>query len=97
LGAWSTGYHIGTRKHEELEPSPSWAFSGKVAKNLPTIELSKEIALDFLRKNDLASLLVPTQKGWYLATYNGLGLGWLKALPTRWNNYYPSHWRIRHL
>lgn len=97
LGAWSAGYHIGTRKHDDLEPAPAWALSGKVSSSLPTVDLPTDIALEFLRKNELTALPVTAQKGWHLATHNGLGLGWLKALPTRWNNYYPAQWRIRHL
>jgi NOL1/NOP2/fmu family ribosome biogenesis protein len=37
----------------------------------------------------------PDGKGWYMVTYNGLGLGWLKALGNRSNNYLPKNWRIR--
>ncbi|MFY7840347.1 MAG: methyltransferase RsmF C-terminal domain-like protein [Lacibacter sp.] len=33
-------------------------------------------------------------KGWALATYNGFGLGWMKLLGNRMNNYYPKEWRI---
>ncbi len=96
LGAWSTGYHIGTRKHDDLEPAAAWALAGKTSINIPQIALPTHDALDFLRKNDIATP-VPAQKGWHLATHNGLGLGWLKALPNRWNNYYPAPWRIRNL
>ncbi len=96
IGAWTTGYHIGTRKHDDLEPAPAWALAGKCPETLPTLDLPTEDALNFLRKQDI-SLPTPATKGWHLATYNGLGLGWLKALPNRWNNYYPTTWRIRHL
>lgn len=96
LSAWNTGYHIGTRKHEDMEPAPAWALAlaGKVGEDVPQIALPTEDALEFLRRNELKTAL-PAQKGWHLATYNGLGLGWLKALPNRWNNYYPAQWRIR--
>jgi len=96
LHAWSTGYHIGTRKHDDLEPAPAWALANTTHGNVLSIDLPAEDALDFLRKKDIKTP-VPAQKGWYLATYNGLGLGWLKALPNRWNNYYPAPWRIRNL
>jgi NOL1/NOP2/fmu family ribosome biogenesis protein len=32
--------------------------------------------------------------GWCLVKYAGLPLGWVKVLPNRVNNYYPSEWRI---
>ena len=96
LGAWSTGYAVGTRKHDDLEPSAAWALSGEASSKIPKLELAYEDALEFLRKNDLA-LPVSETKGWHLATFEGASLGWLKALPTRWNNYYPAPWRIRNL
>ncbi len=34
------------------------------------------------------------QKGWYLATYQGLALGWIKQLGNRFNNYFPTNSRI---
>ncbi|TAH27956.1 MAG: rRNA methyltransferase [Cytophagales bacterium] len=95
LGAWQAGIPIGTRKHEDIEPSPALAFSLDLNKNIPKIELDLENALCFLRKNDI-NLPIPSKKGWYLATHNGFGLGWLKALPNRWNNYYPAQWKIKH-
>jgi NOL1/NOP2/fmu family ribosome biogenesis protein len=36
-----------------------------------------------------------TAKGWYIIRYKGLGLGWIKALGNRVNNYLPKSWRIR--
>ena len=32
--------------------------------------------------------------GWALLTYRKLPLGWIKALSSRINNYYPKEWRI---
>ncbi len=96
LGAWQAGIRIGTRKHEDIEPAPEFAFSLDLNKNIPKIALDLENALNFLRKVDI-STPIPDKKGWYLATFNGFGLGWLKALPNRWNNYYPAQWKIKHL
>lgn len=57
-------------------------------------ELGPGDALAFLRSEPLP---VPDQigKGWVLARYRGLGLGWLKHAGNRMNNYYPRNWRIR--
>jgi NOL1/NOP2/fmu family ribosome biogenesis protein len=33
-------------------------------------------------------------KGWYLVTFEGFALGWLKNIGNRINNYYPSNDRI---
>jgi NOL1/NOP2/fmu family ribosome biogenesis protein len=33
-------------------------------------------------------------KGWALVTYHGHGIGWVKVLQGRINNYYPKNWRV---
>jgi NOL1/NOP2/fmu family ribosome biogenesis protein len=33
-------------------------------------------------------------RGWHLATYNDLPLGWLKGVGDKFKNYYPTHLRI---
>ncbi|WP_317038818.1 methyltransferase RsmF C-terminal domain-like protein [Sphingobacterium populi] len=35
--------------------------------------------------------------GWLLVRYQGVNLGWIKALPNRINNYYPKELRISNL
>jgi NOL1/NOP2/fmu family ribosome biogenesis protein len=57
------------------------------------IQVSKEQALKFLKKEDMQ--LGETARGWMLVSYEGLALGWIKALGNRVNNYLPKHWRIR--
>ena len=39
-------------------------------------------------------LAEPT-RGWLLARYQGMNLGWMKGIGTRVNNYLPTDWRIR--
>jgi NOL1/NOP2/fmu family ribosome biogenesis protein len=34
-------------------------------------------------------------RGWQLARFGGLNLGWLKGVGQRVNNYLPKDWRIR--
>ena len=60
---------------------------------LPIINVKKEDALLFLKKETFEMPEVP--KGWYLVAFEGLALGWIKALGNRFNNYLPKHWRIR--
>lgn len=33
--------------------------------------------------------------GWWLVTFRGIALGWLKSTGNRMNNYYPKAWRLR--
>ncbi|WP_420153149.1 methyltransferase RsmF C-terminal domain-like protein, partial [Siphonobacter sp.] len=56
------------------------------------LEVSREDALRFLKREDFA--YETSQKGWHLVSYQGHGLGWVKVLPNRLNNYLPKDWRI---
>jgi 16S rRNA C967 or C1407 C5-methylase (RsmB/RsmF family) len=56
------------------------------------IELDHTKALAFLRGQALAGDGVP---GTCLAVHRGLPLGWLNGAGNRWNNRWPSPWRIR--
>ena len=50
------------------------------------------MALQYLRREEVK---VETDlKGWVLAEYEGIPLGWMKVLANRVNNYYPREWRI---
>ncbi len=88
------GLEVGTFKGKDFVPSPALALSTFLSTEVPFVELEKTQALSFLRKDpiqDLAAL----PKGWLLIRHQGLGLGWIKSLGNRINNYYPKDWRIR--
>ncbi len=84
---------IGKFKSKDFIPSAELALSSNVSKEIKRLELSEKEALQFLSKQDFSLSL--GEKGWYLASYQQLGLGWLKNIGNRFNNYYPSEWRIR--
>jgi len=90
----TAGTFLAQVKHEKLIPEHSLALSTELNKDfLPTIELSLEDALSYLRKE---TLNIPDQpKGFTLITYQGTPLGWVNCLGNRINNLYPSEWRIR--
>lgn len=56
-------------------------------------ELNFADAVRYLRKEDFA--FAEAEPGWYLLTYRSIALGWIKHLGKRFNNYYPSGWRIQ--
>jgi 16S rRNA C967 or C1407 C5-methylase (RsmB/RsmF family)/NOL1/NOP2/fmu family ribosome biogenesis protein len=87
------GVELGQVIHGEWLPSHEWALSVLEKKNIPRLELSREEALSFLRKESI--LADRSQKGWHLVTYLDLPIGWIKNLGNRVNNYYPKAWRIR--
>ena len=85
------GMTIGAIKGKDLIPSHDLAMS--CWENLPydATEINLETALQYLRRADLT---IEGKKGWVLLRYMNIGLGWIKALPNRSNNYYPNEWRI---
>lgn len=88
-----TGLQLGMPTAKEWVPAHDVALSIDRNKNLPVMELNREQALRFLKKEDFE--LPVNDKGWYVMQYEGLGLGWIKSLGNRFNNYLPKHWRIR--
>jgi 16S rRNA C967 or C1407 C5-methylase (RsmB/RsmF family)/NOL1/NOP2/fmu family ribosome biogenesis protein len=89
----SFGIELGEFKGKDFIPSHDLALSHWVKEDLQAIELTREDALLFLKK-ELYHVESP-MKGWTLARYNGLNLGWMKILPNRINNYLPAQFRIR--
>lgn len=86
------GTILGSLKRDQLIPAPAWALSIWKSEKLSSVELGEMEALQFLKKNPLPVEKIP--KGWQLITYRGQGLGWVKGLGKRVNNYYPNNWRI---
>ena len=87
------GVELGQVIRGEWLPSHEWALSVLEKKNIPRLELPRDEALQFLRKDSVSADDSP--KGWLLVTYLDLPLGWVKNLGNRVNNYYPKAWRIR--
>ena len=90
----SLGVTVGSFKGQDFVPTHDLALSQAVRKNLPAVELDKRQALLFLKKEEIV-LPSDAPRGWLLARYEGLNLGWLKNLGNRSNNYLPKEYRIR--
>ncbi|ULQ56862.1 RNA methyltransferase [Flavihumibacter rivuli] len=86
------GVMVGKLAGKDLVPDHPLALSTILSKELPVIAVDKDQAIAYLRRDDLH--IAPGIKGWALVQYEGLSLGWVKALPNRLNNYYPKEWRI---
>jgi len=89
------GLNTGTFKGQDFIPAHDLALSTQVSPTLPGIDFTREQALRFLKKDVFELPADAPQKGWALARFGGLNLGWLKVLPNRWNNYLPAEKRIR--
>lgn len=88
------GTLLGSPAQKDWIPEHDIALSIHANPGLPFIELDLENALLFLKKENF-ELPAGTGKGWYIIRYKGQGLGWIKALGNRVNNYLPKSWRIR--
>jgi NOL1/NOP2/fmu family ribosome biogenesis protein len=87
------GIAIGELKNGQLIPDHALAMSGICASSISKVEVDSDTAIQYLRKNTI-QIDVP-DKGWHLIAFQGISLGWIKAIPARINNYYPTEWRIR--
>ncbi len=86
------GVEIGQIKGKDFVPAPALALSTAIAPALPAVDLDRQSALHYLKKETIVFQHAPL--GWVLVRYEGLNLGWAKVLPNRTNNYYPKEWRI---
>lgn len=86
------GIVIGEVKGKDLVPDHELALSTGILHQFETLEVGLEDALQFLRKKGPA--LLPARPGFTLLTYRGNGIGWVKILPNRVNNYLPNEYRI---
>jgi len=84
----------GLLKGNDFFPAHALALSSNNLTYFDNMELSKEDAVSYLRKDSFTpSSSVPN---WYRVTFNGLGLGWVKLIKgERVNNYLPEPLRIK--
>lgn len=87
------GLEAGVPTAKEWLPAHDIALSVDIGKTINGVDVSRDQALRYLKREDMEIHDLP--KGWYVVRYNGLGLGWIKGLGNRINNYLPKQWRIR--
>jgi 16S rRNA C967 or C1407 C5-methylase (RsmB/RsmF family)/NOL1/NOP2/fmu family ribosome biogenesis protein len=88
----TTGISIGTFNKDLLIVDHGLALSAYVHPQIMRADLDLRSALLFLKK-ELPTIDHDTI-GWTLLTYNDLGIGWIKNLGSRINNYLPNELRI---
>ena len=87
-----SGVEVGQIKGKDFIPHHQLALSAFLTKDAPEIELDLVQAIQFLKKEELK--INSAEKGFHLVKFQGHGLGWVKILPNRVNNYLPKEWRI---
>ncbi len=90
----SAGTLLGNLKGTDIIPHMALALSTITGEQVVRTTFTREQAIQYLQKKDISLDIRTVHKGWQLATYCGLPLGWMKVLPNRINNYYPVEWRI---
>ena len=85
------GTTIGSVIKTDVIPHHDLAWSIHRSTHIQTIECNQEQSIHFLKK-ELQS--IEGNKGWNLMTFNGFGIGWIKHLGNRLNNYLPNEFRI---
>ena len=86
------GVCLGEIKGKDVVPDQELAWSVHLNKDFAGVELDKESALLYLKKEKFN--YQGTVPGFGLMRYKERGLGWAKLLPNRVNNYYPQEYRI---
>lgn len=91
----SIGIPLATIKGGKLVPQHALALSNELATHaFPKAELGYDEAIAYLRR-DALRLESSVPRGYILACYQGIPLGFLNNLGNRANNMYPAEWRIR--
>lgn len=86
------GIELGCIKGKDFVPSHELAMSNINIINIANVDINKEQALQYLSKKEVN--INTNCRGWVLVTHQNIRLGWIKVLPNRFNNYYPTEWRI---
>ncbi len=92
LNVRKSGVAVGTVKGKDIIPHHELALSNLLSPAIPSVSLSIEDALRYLKRQDFT--INTEQKGWTICSYQHINIGWIKVLPNRVNNYYPTNWRI---
>lgn len=87
------GIRMGKEGENDWIPDHELALANILSVKPACVDFKRTEALQFLRGEPLET--IAGDKGWRLIRYMGMGLGWVKMLDKRVNNYYPASWRVR--
>ncbi|HLT75597.1 MAG TPA: hypothetical protein VKZ68_10935 [Ohtaekwangia sp.] len=89
-----SGTFLARQKHTKLVPEHTLALSVYLNRSqFDSIDLTLEDAIAYLKKDTVN--INHSRKGFALAAWNEVALGWMNVVPGRINNLYPPEWRIR--
>lgn len=88
------GTFLGKIIANNLVPNHALAVSYFKNNNILSIEVEENIAIKFLQRKDIELETTIFKSGWILLTHKNQGIGFIKYLSNRINNYYPKEWKI---
>jgi len=88
------GTLLGSFKNKDFIPDHELALSNFLNRDLSSLELNLDAALQFLKKSDVKPHQQLLPKGFLKINFQGKTIGWAKNLGNRINNYLPKDWRI---
>ena len=91
---YKTGAALGAFKGNSFVPAHELAMRFNLKSSYRILELNRETALQFLAKKKKIQIN-SKEPGWAMVSFEGSILGWVKILPGRINNYYPTAFRLR--
>lgn len=87
---------IAQAKGKHWIPSTAWLMSACFnPEAFQELSVDLNTALQYLYGEALPVSAQTTTSAWQWVSYAGLPLGWVKATPTHYNNYWPKPWKIR--
>lgn len=90
------GLPLGTIKGRDIIPSHELAMSNVLRRgHFPTAELAYPAAFSYLRGEGISEMPAELPRGYFLATYGEIPLGFAKNIGNRANNLYPDYLRVR--
>jgi 16S rRNA C967 or C1407 C5-methylase (RsmB/RsmF family)/NOL1/NOP2/fmu family ribosome biogenesis protein len=90
-----SGNRAGSFKKNIFIPDHALALSEALSSKMGSVDLNLDQAQRFLSKQDF--VLPEAQKSWLCMKYKGKGIGWVKNLGNRINNYLPQDFAIRNI
>lgn len=87
------GIRIGKAGESDWIPDHELALANILKDDIASMDVEKPDALHFLRGEPFETN--SPKKGWRTVRFQGHGMGWVKRVEKRMNNYYPKSWRIR--
>jgi 16S rRNA C967 or C1407 C5-methylase (RsmB/RsmF family)/NOL1/NOP2/fmu family ribosome biogenesis protein len=90
----SSGINCGKLNRDVFIPSHGLALSNFTHSQVPDCDLDLKSALLYLSKEHF-DLPADLAQGWIRLTYQSSGIGWIKNLGNRFNNYLPNELKIR--